>query len=85
MAVLNWCTFRKKTGRLSSAGPKILPFGSHSMANFQSILNCFIPNFKLKHKDFENIETDRVSAVVFNLHKIKRRAFFGTPGRIRKL
>ena len=68
--------FSKKTGRLSLAGTKILAFGSHSMANFQSILDCFIPNFRLKHEDLENIKIDLVSTVVFNLHKIKRRAFF---------
>ena len=82
MAALNWYIFRKKTGRLSLAGPKILAFGSHSMANFQSVLNCFIPNFKLKHEDLENIETDCVSTIAFNLHQIKRWAFFyGTPGK----
>ena len=46
------------------------------MATFQSILDCFIPNFKLKHEDLENIITDCVSTVVFNLHQIKRRVFF---------
>ena len=77
MAVLKWRVFpKKKTSRLSLAGPKILAFGSHSMANFQSILGCFIPNFKSKHENLENIKTDHVSTVVFNSHKIKRRAFF---------
>ena len=76
MAALNWCIFRKKPGRLSSAGTKILAFGSHCMANFQSILDCLIPNFKLKHEDVENIKADCVSTVVFNSHKIKRRVFF---------
>ena len=67
--------------RLSLAGPKILAFGSHSMANFQSILDYFIPNVKGKHEDLENIKTDHISTVVFNSHKIKRLAFFyGTPG-----
>ena len=65
-----------KTGRLSLAGTKILAFGSHSMANFQSILDCFILNFNLKHDDLENTKTDCVSTVVFNLHQIKRRVFF---------
>ena len=73
--------FSKKTGRLSLAGPKILAFGSHSMANFQSILDCFIPNFNLKHEDLENIKTDRVSTVVFNLQKKQTSGvFYGTPG-----
>ena len=30
----------------------------------------------LKYEDSENIKADRVSTVVFNLHQIKRRAFF---------
>ena len=59
--------FAKQTGCLSSAGTKTLAFGGHSMANFQSILDCFIPNFKLKHEDLENIKTDCVSTVVFQL------------------
>ena len=72
--------FSKKMSRLSLAGPKILALGSHSMANFQSILDYFIPNFKWNHEDLENIKTDHVSTVVFNSHKIKRRAFFmGLP------
>ena len=28
------------------------------------------------YEDLENIKADRVSTVVFNLHQIKRRAFF---------
>ena len=36
---------------------------------------------KLKYEDSENIKTDHISTVVFNLHQIKRRALFlGTPG-----
>ena len=74
MAALNRCIFR------SSTGPKILAFGSHFSVNFQQILDCFIPNFKLKYDDSENIKADRVSTVTFNLNQIKRRAVFGTPG-----
>ena len=61
----------------SSAGPKILAFGSHCSANFQPILDCFtgIPNFKLTYEDSENIKADCVSTDVFNLHQIKGRAF----------
>ena len=33
------------------------------------------------YKDSENIKTDLVNTVVFNLDQIKRRTFFGTPGR----
>ena len=76
MAAFKLLHFSKKTGRLSLADPKILAFGSHSMANFQSVLDCFIPNFKLKHKDLGNVKTDCLSKVAFKLHQIKRRAFF---------
>ena len=66
-------------------GPEILAFVSLCSANFQSILDCFIPNFKSKYKDSENIKADCVDTAVFNLHQIKHRAFccsfFGTPGR----
>ena len=68
--------FSKKTGCLSLAGFENLVFGSHFMMNFQPVLLCLIPNFKLKYEDSENIKTDRVSMVVFNLHQIKRRGFF---------
>ena len=51
----------------------MLAFSSHFSANFQPILHCFIPNFKLKYEDSENMKADRVS---FNLHQMKRRAFF---------
>ena len=60
----------------SSAGPKILAFGSHSSAILQPILDCFVPNFKLKYEDSENVKANHVNTVVFNLHQIKRRAFF---------
>ena len=40
-----------------------------------------MPKFKLEYDDLENIKTDRVNAVVFNSHQIKRlKFFFGTPG-----
>ena len=68
--------FSKKSGRLSSTGSEILTFGSHCSANFQPILICFILKFKLEYDDLENIETDRVNAVVFILHQIKRLKFF---------
>ena len=64
----------------SSAGPKILAFGSHHSANFQPILDCYISNFKLTYEDSENIKADHVGTVVCNLHQMKCRTFFGTPG-----
>ena len=69
--------FSKKSGRLSSPGPEILAFGSHSSANFQPILDCFIPKFKLKCDDSENIKTDCVNMVVFKIHQIKEEIFLG--------
>ena len=56
-------------------GPEILAFGSHYSAKFQSNFDCFIPNFELKYENSENIETDRVDAVVYNLYQIKQRNF----------
>ena len=72
MAALNRSIFRKI---LLSVHQPVLKF-QHWSANFQPILDCFIPNFKLKYEDSENIEVDRVSTVVLSLHQIKRRAFF---------
>ena len=68
--------FSEKSGRLSSMGSEILDFGSHYSANFQPILDCFIPKFKLKYDNLENIKTDRVNTVVFNLHEIKQLKVF---------
>ena len=68
--------FSKKSGRLSSTGSEILTFGSHCSANFRPILDCFIQTFKFEYDDLENIKTDRVNAVVFNLHQIKHLKFF---------
>ena len=58
--------FSKKLGRLSSTGFEILTFGSHCSGNFQPLLDCFIPKFKLEYDDLENIKTGRVNTVVFN-------------------
>ena len=68
---------------MSSTGSEILAFGSHFSANFQSILDCFISKFKMKYDGLENIKTDRVNTVVFNLLQIKQSKFFGTPGILR--
>ena len=68
--------FSKKSGRLLSTGFEILTFGSHCSANFQTILDCFIPKFTLKYDYLENIKTDRVNIVFFNLHQISQ-SFFG--------
>ena len=72
MAALNWYIFQKKSGRLSSMGSEILAFGSHCAEHFLPILHCFIPKFKFKYDDLENIKTDRVNTVVFNLLQIKQ-------------
>ena len=68
--------FSKKSGRLSSTNSEILDFGSHCSANFQQILDCFVPNFKLQYDNLENIKTDRANTVIFNLHQIKQSKFF---------
>ena len=44
--------------------------------HFQPILDCFVPTSNLKFEDSENIKAGDVNTVVFNLHKIKLRAFF---------
>ena len=64
-------------GCLSSAGPEILAFGSYCSANFQPILDYFIPSFKLNYKDSHSIKADCVNTVVFNLRQIKQRNFLG--------
>ena len=58
--------FPTKSGGLSSAVPKILAFVSHFSANFKPVLDCLIPNFKLKYDNSENINGDHVNVVVFN-------------------
>ena len=58
---------------------EILTFGSHCWAKFQLILDCFVSKFKLEYYNLENIKTDPVNAVVFNLHQIKRLNFLGHP------
>ena len=40
--------------------------------NFQPILDCFIPKFKLEYDNLENI-----NIVIFNLHQIKHLKSFG--------
>ena len=53
--------------------PEILALCRHCSAKFQPIFDCFIPNFKLKYPDSENIKTDCV--VVFKLHQTEKRLF----------
>ena len=66
----------KKSGCVSSTGSEILAFSSQSSANFRLILDYFIPKFKLKYEDLENIKRGHVNAVVFNLHEIKQLKLF---------
>ena len=54
-----------------------MQFFSFCSANFQSILDRFIPNFKLKCVDSQNIKADRANTVVFTVHQIKCWAFLG--------
>ena len=55
--LLQISVFFYKSGWLSSSGPKILAVGSHCSANFQPILDCFIPNFKLKYGNIATVQT----------------------------
>ena len=57
----------EKLCRLSSVGSEILVFSSHCLANFQSSFDCFMSNFQVKYDDSENIKTDPVNTVAFNL------------------
>ena len=75
-ALIKLVHFSKKSGSSVMRGPEILAFGSHCSAKFEQILDCFIPNFKLKYEDLENIKTHHVDIVVFKLHQIKQRKFF---------
>ena len=59
--------FPKKKCHLSSTDPVITAFGSHCLPNLKTILNWLIPDVKLTYGDSENIKTDRVNTVVFNL------------------
>ena len=62
-ALIKSVHFSKNLVVCSSAGSKTSALGSHCSANFQLILDCFIPNFKLMYEDSENV---KVSTVVFN-------------------
>ena len=55
---------------------QILAFSSHSLTNFQPILDYFIPNFKFKYENWDNIKRYRVHTVIFSLHQIKQSNFF---------
>ena len=75
--------FSKKSGHLSLLGSENFAFGSHCSVNFQLILDCFIPVFKLEYEaSSENVKAGRVNTVVLNLRQTKQRNFFGTSGRI---
>ena len=76
MAALNLCIFRKNLVVYSLEVSKNLAFVGHCSGNFKPILDCFIPNFKLKYRDSENMNADRVNTPFVNLHKIKRSTFF---------
>ena len=67
MAAINKYIFRKKWVVCLSAGPNILAFGSHSSENFQPFVDCFIPDFKIKYENSENVKADRVNTVLLRL------------------
>ena len=68
--------FSKKLGCRSSTSPEILAFGSHCSANFQRILDCFVPNFKLKYEDSQDIIADSMNRNVFIYIKSNVGRFF---------
>ena len=72
--------FLKKIESSVISGPEILAFGGHSSMNIQLILVSFIPILKIKYEDSENIKTEGINTVVFNLDQIKQRNFLGTHG-----
>ena len=82
LLIIKLVYFSKKSDRLSSTGSEILAFDSHCSAKFQPILDCFIPKFKLEYGNLENIKTDRVNAVVFILHQIKRLKYVSTSDKM---
>ena len=69
--------FFEKIGSSVIMRPEILAFGSLCSVNFHPILDYVIPNLKLNYEDSENIKTNRVNTVVFNLRQIKKRNFLG--------
>ena len=73
---LKLINFSKKFGPLSSTGSEILASVAIARRTCNRFI-CFIPKFKLKYDDLENIKTDRVNTVVFDLHQIKQSKFFG--------
>ena len=73
--------FSKNLIVCSSAGPKILGFSSYCLTNFQQILDCFIPNFKLKYEDSENIKGGPCKYSYFQLTSNQTLSvFLGTLG-----
>ena len=81
MAISNLYIFRKNGVVCHQRVPKCY----HCSANFQPILDCFTPKFKLKYDYLENIKTDHVNTVIFNLLQIKQsKLFWGHPVNSRK-
>ena len=75
MATLNRCIFQKFWLSVHQPVLKLHISVASARRTFNRFwIACFIQNFK--YEDSENIKADRVSTVVFNLHQIKRRAFF---------
>ena len=66
----------KKSSCLSSA--EILVFCSHCSPNTQPILDCcFIPSFKLKYEDSENVKAERANTVI-SFYIKSNRSFWDT-------
>ena len=72
--------FSEKSGPLSSAGPENLAFGRHCTVKFEPILDCFIPNFKLKYGESENFKKIVSIHSFSNYFESNRGSFYGIPG-----
>ena len=61
--------------------PEILVFGRHCSANFQTIGDCFMQNFKLKYEDSKTCENRSCRHNRFQLTSNQtEELFWGTPG-----
>ena len=58
----------EKVGSSVISGSQILSFVNHCSANFSPILDCFIPNFKLKYGDPENMKADCLNTLSFSTY-----------------
>ena len=77
MAALN---FSKKIGSSVINGFQNFNFREPLLGELLTNFGLPYTKIKLKYDDLDNIKTDRVYTVFFNLLQIKQSKFFGTPG-----